>query len=107
MIAVQPILDVYSIALSTAMLLGAAALAVTLAHAVGLGPNLLATAGRLCLVALAFAAFALVFHARVGHPVGSAEALAPLAFLNAHRAMAILVVLTAALATAARRAGGR
>ncbi len=89
------------------MILAVAALAVTLFHAVVGGRHLLAQAGRLCLVAFGFAVFALSFHFRVGHPTGSALALSPLAFLAAHRAMAVVVLLTALLAVAARRSKAR
>jgi len=102
-----PLFDVYSIALLTAMMLGLAALGVTVAHAVGAGRGLLAKAARLSLVALGFAVFALSFHYRIGHPTGSASALSPLAFLGAHRAMTVVVLLTAGLALGAGRAANR
>jgi len=107
LISIRPELDVYSIALLTAMGLAVAALAVTLAHAVRGGRDLLAAAGRLCLVALAFAVFALSFHSLVGHSSGSAEGLSLLAFLNAHRAMVIVILLTAGLAAVALQAAAR
>ena len=107
MTGIRPVFDVYSVALLTAMALALAALVATLAHAAWGGGHLLDGAGRLCLVAFGFAVFALSFHYRVGHPAGSAEALEPLAFVGAHRAMAAVVGLTAGLAVFARWAATR
>lgn len=107
MSGLPPALDVYSLALLTSMLLAGAALAVTLAHAAHSQRRLLAVAGRICLVAFGFAVFALSFHLRIGHPAGSAEALSPWAFLDAHRALVAVTLLTAGLALVARGAARR
>jgi len=98
----RPLFDVYSLALLTAMLLTGAAFVVIVWRSWTGRHHLLAVAGRLSLIALAFSVFALSFHLGVGHPAGSAAELSPLAFVGAHRAMSIVVLVAAVLAATTR-----
>jgi hypothetical protein len=87
-------LDIYSLALLSAMVLTAGTVLLAAAgHWLGHSHALMA-AGRVNVTAFGFAVFAAAYHLSSGHVPGSPEALSPISFAGAHGALTLTLLAT-------------